>query len=1571
MTNVRPDWSQDSSLAEEVRGLFDNAISAYRSNSHLISEHANHEESIRVGGYAKRTLLELVQNSADAMAGTNNDGENTGRVEIVLDLEHNALYCANSGRPFSKSGLTSISHAHLSVKRGDEIGRFGLGFKSVLAVSSSPQIYSRSVSFEFNSAESRAALTDIGSGARRYPVLRTATVIDPLIAFENDPLLAELSEWASTIVKLPEATNLERLRTEIETFPSEFLLFVGAVRQVKLRVLGDRGFKTSHTSRDFGNGHFKIEGSDGSGDEWFVQDRMHKPTMQARREVGEAVSRAEVKVTIAMPLRRSKLRMGRLWSYFPLQDETSASALFNAPWSVNDDRTTLLHNKYNREILETMAEMFVQMLPRVTSEADPAAHFDYMPARGREATAFGDKLLCALVPTAAASVDLVPDGAGTMRRAADLRPLDFFSGVDSSPTHQSWIESPNTGNDVPHWRCYSNNQRLTRLRDLFAADANDDLTSVDRDQKKRLESIPKRGLRSWLQEWADGPDLPSAAAATRFAIEHQHKLSDAAQARVIPTTNGLRGLKERNFIFLHQEDDVEIENAVFVAPRFLSLPGIENLLRQNNFRDLDPVAVLNARAARLSATSSPEEFEKIWDAVMGVPASKAVQTLASNQHLKVPTRDGGWAFPYQVFDLDTPLDESFASLTLAPDRCLAQVAHQLGVVRDVVKNFLLENEVWFKKYQASILDTVNEARGPGERPVENAEIYPGEGPGPFSVLFMLPDDASSQKLRARWTTRLLEADDADWTCDDADTGTTYSVQSPVRWAVEREGLLESTQGYRTPRDVVAPSLLRYRDFLPLLGGHQAGRIAAALDLPNILEDVPVELMEEALAAEQFQPGVDDVVLVEFVLAAARAVSHRGRPRQIPARVGRAIESHVPSSVFIATSEEQVAYLAAHKRPYLEASEDQSVDLVEAVGCRRFEDNFSFTMIIEGQQESERILDIFAGLRNTFAADRLDKATIARSIQVTKRTTTDDGKKEQSLESYLDGLDLIVRSDVDDHRLLELVNKQYDLKLSNAQLEEIRQTKLANHLESLRQQGLAAATDAERLELYLGSDDMREVLPNGLWQALEAQQHVDSNTSVAELLLTVWGNDSIKEVRELFLREGFTDIPNEWAGRPATVGWLRRMGFGSEYAGRRNQRQVPEFVVPGAIKLSDLHPFQKKISGKLKDVLTHREANGRHLKAMVELPTGAGKTRVATQTVLQLFIEGRLEGPVLWIAQSQELCEQAVQTWSMVWRGLGDERPLTLGRLWESNTVNEPDTAFSVIVATDAKLDTILDAPEYQWLRTPSAVIVDEGHRAGGSERYTRILNWLGVAGRGFDRPLVGLSATPFKGKSLTATEALASRFGRLKLVAFEADTAYTQLAELGVLAQVDHEVLKGVDVELSPEERAEAKSQRKLSPSVLDRVGQDQRRMAILVDHIRQLDPSWPVLVFTPSVLSAQVLAATLRFHDVEAHAVSGQTGRQERRDIIDRFKDGKIRVLANCDLLIQGFDAPGVRALYIARPTFSPNAYIQMAGRGLRGPANGGEDKCLIVDMADNFGDVNSLLGYHDYEDLWLEQRS
>ncbi|MFW6691546.1 hypothetical protein [Streptomyces sp. MAR4 CNX-425] len=126
MASAWTDWVPDAGLASEVDGITGRTLKAYREDPNLITEHANHEESIRVGGYANRTLLELVQNAADAMAGVEGNDEGVGRVEIVLDVDRQTLYCANAGRPFSRNGLNALAHAYLSGKRGMKSGGSGL-----------------------------------------------------------------------------------------------------------------------------------------------------------------------------------------------------------------------------------------------------------------------------------------------------------------------------------------------------------------------------------------------------------------------------------------------------------------------------------------------------------------------------------------------------------------------------------------------------------------------------------------------------------------------------------------------------------------------------------------------------------------------------------------------------------------------------------------------------------------------------------------------------------------------------------------------------------------------------------------------------------------------------------------------------------------------------------------------------------------------------------------------------------------------------------------------------------------------------------------------------------------------------------------------------------------------------------------------------------------------------------------------------------------------------------------------------------------------------------------------------
>ena len=139
------DWAT-ATASDATRHLLsesERSLASYRAKPSLVREHANIERATAQGGYGHRQLYELIQNGADALIGTSG-----GRVSVVLTDE--ALYCANEGEAIDEWGVEALLSSHVSMKRGTEIGRFGLGFKSVLGISSNPQFFSRSACFGFD-----------------------------------------------------------------------------------------------------------------------------------------------------------------------------------------------------------------------------------------------------------------------------------------------------------------------------------------------------------------------------------------------------------------------------------------------------------------------------------------------------------------------------------------------------------------------------------------------------------------------------------------------------------------------------------------------------------------------------------------------------------------------------------------------------------------------------------------------------------------------------------------------------------------------------------------------------------------------------------------------------------------------------------------------------------------------------------------------------------------------------------------------------------------------------------------------------------------------------------------------------------------------------------------------------------------------------------------------------------------------------------------------------------------------------------------------------------------------------
>ena len=386
--------------------------------------------------------------------------------------------------------------------------------------------------------------------------------------------------------------------------------------------------------------------------------------------------------------------------------------------------------------------------------------------------------------------------------------------------------------------------------------------------------------------------------------------------------------------------------------------------------------------------------------------------------------------------------------------------------------------------------------------------------------------------------------------------------------------------------------------------------------------------------------------------------------------------------------------------------------------------------------------------------------------------------------------------------------------------------------------------------------------------------------------------------------------------------------------------------------------------------------------MISLPTGAGKTRVTVQAIVHAIRDGIYTGGVLWVADRDELCEQAVEAWRQVWSSKGTAAmPLRISRMWAQQPPPMATSESHVVVATIQTLHARLSKghPAYRFISDFGLVVFDEAHRSVAPS-YTSVMEEIGFTRwRRHGEPiLLGLTATPYRGHDERETGRLVGRYGRNRLDngAFSSEDPISvvgELQQMGVLAQADHETISGGSFSLTKNEAAEIEAMPRpawLPRSIEQRIASDTKRtlgiVAAYESYIAKTNPDWPTLIFATSVEHAQTVAALLNTKGVTARAVSGTTDRAVRRRVVDDFRAGKINVLVNYGVFREGFDAPKTRAILVARPVYSPNLYFQMIGRGLRGPKNGGSARCLVINVQDNIDNFDRQLAFADLDWLW-----
>jgi DNA repair protein RadD len=394
----------------------------------------------------------------------------------------------------------------------------------------------------------------------------------------------------------------------------------------------------------------------------------------------------------------------------------------------------------------------------------------------------------------------------------------------------------------------------------------------------------------------------------------------------------------------------------------------------------------------------------------------------------------------------------------------------------------------------------------------------------------------------------------------------------------------------------------------------------------------------------------------------------------------------------------------------------------------------------------------------------------------------------------------------------------------------------------------------------------------------------------------------------------------------------------------------------------LYAYQNWIRKQLVQFLT----NSPDKRTIVHMPTGSGKTRTSMEAICDALRSRQEVGQnVVWMAHSEELCEQAAQTFEELWCRLGST-PANMIRLWGGRSPEKIDESSINFVITSFqtahKMTTASSNARFSLFssvrRNCTILVVDEAHQSVAPTYQSAIELFSNQSTK-----LVGLTATPGRsGVEQTSEEdrALAEFYNLNKIDIVDNDGKPLEnpiefLQSEEVLAKIDHKIWGGSTVQLSQSELQCIENRLDLPGTVLGRVAADhQRTIQIVVNTMKlAIEDGLQTILFAPTKENAIDIALILNLRNCKARAVTSDTNSNERQQFISQFKSGDLKVLTNFGVLTTGFDAPNIQAVVIARPTTSVVLYSQMIGRGLRGPRMGGSEKCVVVDVQDN---INNL---------------
>ncbi len=445
----------------------------------------------------------------------------------------------------------------------------------------------------------------------------------------------------------------------------------------------------------------------------------------------------------------------------------------------------------------------------------------------------------------------------------------------------------------------------------------------------------------------------------------------------------------------------------------------------------------------------------------------------------------------------------------------------------------------------------------------------------------------------------------------------------------------------------------------------------------------------------------------------------------------------------------------------------------------------------------------------------------------------------------------------------------------------------------------------------------------------------------------------------------------FSGKGWTIAFIKASGLPEIFTGVKPPSKLAKFEdVEPFLPPPKLTDFQIELKEKLLGTLMEEGDNAR---CVISLPTGGGKTRTAVEAFIE-WLQPRFSSGVylIWIAQSEELCEQAIACIMQLWASKEFSSPLRIYRFFGGRELNTEDMMGGVVVASIQQLDRRVDNDEVlkKIVNKLGAVIIDEAHRAT-SKMYDYFFEFCSsIRGEDLYFPVCGLTATP--GRAFGNTAQLVDRFNSTLFTptineGFHENPLEYFRAE-GYLARAQHkQVYTNIDIPIqgilfeTPEQ-----FENRMDKEVIPELAKNPNRNRLILRELLEVPDGQLVIVYACTVKHAEMLSTALNYVGKNSVSISADTPKHYRRHYLDQFKKGEIQYVINFGVLTTGFDAPKTEHIFICRPTFSDVLYEQIVGRGLRGPKFGGTETCQIVDFTDNYERFGGQQAYHRFKDFW-----